>query len=394
MKLGFVTHKLSTSGGGVSSVVEALSQELSIQNVQARVFGLADAAWENEINKWQGAPAVGHSIRFPKALGCSPSLKNSLTSFYPDVVHSHGIWIHTSSVVADLGRAGTPYIVSPHGMLDPAALQISRWKKRLAHILFESRHLKNAHCTHALNKAELAAIRSYGIEGPVALIPNGVNLPKNTQFTAVAPWAGTLPADAKTLLYLGRLHPKKNVESLLRALSILKSHDSLSGWQLAIAGWGEKGHDTFLQTLSEELNLTDRVAFLGPMFGENKSAAFSNADAFILPSFSEGLPMSVLEAWSHSLPVIMTHECNLPEGFAANAAYEIGCEPKRMAQELSRVFGSRSEDLLSVGRNGHELVKSTFTWEAVANSFIRLYRWVLGEGPKPEFVFEMNEAGP
>ena len=71
------------------------------------------------------------------------------------------------------------------------------------------------------------------------------------------------------------------------------------------------------------------VVFLGPQFGAEKSECYRACDAFILPSLSEGLPMTVLEAWSYAKPVLMTAECNLPEGFAAGAAVRIGPVPGR-----------------------------------------------------------------
>ena len=135
------------------------------------------------------------------------------------------------------------------------------------------------------------------------------------------------------------------------------------------------------------------VIFTGPAFGEEKDRLLRQASAFILPSFSEGLPMSVLEAWSYGLPVLMTDHCNLPAGFAANAALRIGTDAESIAEGLRELFalpttdhGQRTTSLISIGRNGRALVERQFTWPQVAAQMKEVYEWLLGGGPKPGCV--------
>jgi poly(glycerol-phosphate) alpha-glucosyltransferase len=157
------------------------------------------------------------------------------------------------------------------------------------------------------------------------------------------------------------------------------------------------------------------LLFTGPAFGEQKDQLLRAASAFILPSFSEGLPMSVLEAWAYGLPVLMTDHCNLPEGFANNAAIRIGTDVESIAAGLRTLFAAPTSappasglppsqslqcpdrpltsdlrpltpDLQSLGRNGRALVERQFTWPQVARQTQEVYDWVLGQGPKPDFV--------
>jgi glycosyltransferase involved in cell wall biosynthesis len=128
------------------------------------------------------------------------------------------------------------------------------------------------------------------------------------------------------------------------------------------------------------------VIFTGPAFGDTKDALLRRADAFILPSFSEGLPMSVLEAWSYRLPVLMTVHCNIPEGFAADAAIRIGTDPESIAEGMRLLFQSPTSDLRSLGSNGRSLVERQFTWPQVAAQMKEVYEWVLGGGPRPSHV--------
>jgi poly(glycerol-phosphate) alpha-glucosyltransferase len=130
------------------------------------------------------------------------------------------------------------------------------------------------------------------------------------------------------------------------------------------------------------------VLFLGPVFGETKDRLLRMADAFILPSFSEGLPMSVLEAWAYRLPVLMTDQCNLPEGFSANAALRIGTDVASISDGMATLVRSPIADLRCLGQNGRRLVELRFTWPQVVRQVKEVYAWVLGGGKRPMCVEE------
>src|SRR4029079_12258429 len=125
-----------------------------------------------------------------------------------DIGHLHALWMHISLVMRSWSRRrGRPYVTTLHRMLDSWALNNSKWKKRLCGAAYERACLAAAACLHVFTESELASARAYGLTNPACIIPNGVDLP---QLDAAA--NGHLPAsnrDQKTLLYLGRLHPKK-----------------------------------------------------------------------------------------------------------------------------------------------------------------------------------------
>ena len=169
---------------------------------------------------------------------------------------------------------------------------------------------------------------------------------------------------------------------------------------LVIAGWNQLDHEEELKRLAVELGIEcmdvrgarsvirDQlsVVFLGPQFNEDKVALYRTSNAFILPSFSEGLPMAVLEAWSYSKPVLMTPECNLPEGFAANAAIRIEPNVERITHGLFTLFQSSAADLQSTGSRGRALVAEKFSWPKIAHDMRAVYEWVLGGGAKPASI--------
>ena len=153
-------------------------------------------------------------------------------------------------------------------------------------------------------------------------------------------------------------------------------------WILAIAGWSESAYEQKLQYLAA----MPSVVFLGPQFGTEKNACYRACDAFILPSLSEGLPMTVLEAWAYGKPVLMTPECNLPEGFGAGAALQIGTGPEEIAEGLKQVIEMSDDDRRAMGNRGRNLVETKFSWSRIGEQMCSVYEWALGGGPLPEVI--------
>jgi poly(glycerol-phosphate) alpha-glucosyltransferase len=269
-------------------------------------------------------------------------------------------------------------------MLEKWALNNSKWKKRIAAILYEDRHLRQAACLRALCDAEAQSIRDYGLGNPVCVIPNGIDLP-DSPVARSAPWSGETVRE-KVLLYLGRLHPKKNLRALIDAWATIRRDAKSRDWSLVIAGWDEGGYKAMLRRQAQDLGIESNVHFSGPLVGEEKAAAYQNADAFVLPSLSEGLPMVVLEAWAFAKPVLMTPECNLPEGFATNAARQIGTTSETIAPGLRSILEMSDAERIGMGGRGRELVAQRFAWPAIAEEMRRVCQWVMNGGPAPASV--------
>ena len=384
MKLAFVLSSLSRANGGVSESVRRLAQSLGgLGGVTPLAFGLEDAHTAADAPLWRPVPAHAFPVRGPRAIGYAPGLSRALDADDPDVVHAAGLWMYPSIVSRRRHRrTGRPYLISPHGMLDPWALRNAAWKKRLALLAYERAHLERAACLHALCEAEALAIREAGFKNPICVLPNGVDLPRAETSHRPAPWADRVPAGTLVLLFLGRLHPKKGLLPLLKAWAGLGD----APWHLAIAGWDQGGHQRELEALVGAHHMERRVSFLGPLHGDAKDAAYRAASAFILPSFSEGLPMTVLEAWAYGLPVLMTPACNLPEGFAAGAAVQISTEPSELAEGLRGFFRQDVAARSAMGARARALAQRDFNWAHLAARMAEVYRWVRGDAACPPCV--------
>ena len=398
-------ESVSRSDGGIFEAECALQRELSMgQRVQVDVLGMEDRFSSEDASRWLPLKPKAVKVKGPGAFGYSPDLLPALNP-KADLLYAATLWKYPSWAALQWAeRTGKPMMVAPHGSLDAWALRNAAWKKRIAAALFKNRQLNKAACLRALCQSEADAFRAYGLTNPIAIIPNGVEIPEGD---LKKPEAGNLKPETggrKTLLFLGRIHPKKGLPNLIRALK--KALDARRStldspkWQLVIAGWDQGGHEAELIQLCEELKLKvegrrssvegqqseAEVVFWGAAFGKEKEELLRSADAFVLPSFSEGLPMSVLEAWSYGLPVVMTPECNLPEGFAADAAIRIETSAESIAEGLSTLFSMNDADLMTMGAKGRGLVEERFTWKSVAAQMREVYDWMLGGGVAPSSV--------
>jgi glycosyltransferase involved in cell wall biosynthesis len=377
-KIGFSLAHASPIAGGISEVVKGLGQAIAAKGAKIRVFAGEDKHLAAGTERWEQLDATVSKIRGPRKFGYQVGLREAVKAWAPASMHIHGLWMYPSWATRHWRQQGIPYVVAPHGMLEAWALSQSAGKKRVALAAFERASLEHAACVHALSESELHSIRAFGLTNPVAVIPNGVNTPERRSTGATG---------RKVMLFLGRIHPKKGLKELTQAWKVAKSSvASGRDWRLVIAGWDDGGHLTDLRRLREELGLEDEVEFIGPVFGEEKARTLLGADAFILPSKSEGLPMSVLEAWSYALPVLMTKECNLVTAFHQNAAIQISSDANGLAGQLRRFFELSDGERATVAENGLHLVEQVYRWPAIAERVIALHHWVAGEGRKPDFV--------
>jgi glycosyltransferase involved in cell wall biosynthesis len=388
MKVGVVLAHVSWRAAGVWSSVGRLAKALSQSGVRVEVFGLADSESRTDRRRWDGPPLKVHRVLGSRSFGYAPRLGTALHAGRLSLLHANGLWMYPSLASSRWGRrGGRPYIVSPHGMLDPWALKNASWKKRLAGRWFEDAHLARAACLHALTEAEARAVRGYGLRNPVCVIPNGIDLAYSEQRYARPGWVTERDRGRRILLFLGRLHPKKGLANLLRAWAAAhRNQDRRDEWVLAIAGWDQAGHEAELSELARNLGIDDKVRFVGPQFDGTKAASYAAADAFVLPSVSEGLPLTVLEAWSHGLPVLMTDSCNLPEGFAAGAALPIEPQPGGIEEGIGRLWAMPDAARRNMGRRGRALVAERFAWPRIAEEMGAVYEWVLGAGAPPASV--------
>lgn len=288
---------------------------------------------------------------------------------WADVAHLHGVWESLVYRSARLAKSfHKPYVLAPHGMLDPWSLNQKKWKKRIA-LAVAYRGVLNDGTLHLLNDDESRLIRPLKLRSRVAVIPNGVNLrdippADDGAFRAAVPRLGS----RNYVLFLGRLHFKKGLDILSAAWA--KVADKYPETDLVVCGPDDGARAAFELDI-RRLNLSDRVHLLGPVYGPMKWSALAGAAAFVLPSRQEGFSMAVLEALACGVPAVVTTECHFPEVAAAGAVTTL--DPGSVAEGLDGIL-SDPETAKKLGENGRSLVAGRFTWPAVAARCDELYR--------------------
>ena len=399
MKVAFATDSLSRNAGGLLEACRRPAQELLRLGQSTAAFGFTDDHTDADLPLW--SPVEVKQLPRIKAQllrGTAPLVK-ALNLFQPGVLHSHGLWTVISRAAWAWSRQRSPSrpeVIHPHGMLDPWALKNSGWKKQIALLAFERRHLRSAACIRALCESEKASIRKLGLNNPVCVIPNGIDIPEGGFAPAKPPTWGR----KHKLLYLGRIHPKKGLPELIKAWARLQGQSGMEDWQLQIAGWDQGGHEHVLQSQASKAGLSWHeippnsestesdapLVFTGSRFGQAKDAIYAGCDAFILPSVSEGLPMVVLEAWANAKPVVITPMCNLPEGPAAGAALEIEPKAESIAQGILELVRMSPERRAGIGQRGLDLVRQRFAWTTIASQLAEVNDWLLHGGERPAHV--------
>lgn len=398
MKALHLTGSLSRDGGGVHSALQGLTSAQQDVGIRLSLHGLVDAHWEADRDGWGAVPVQAHAIRGPAVFGYAPSMQPAVLAESPDLIHCHGLWRYPSVVSHQVShRLGCPRVISPHGMLNAEPLAVAPWRKRLAILGYEGRHLRGATMLHALNPDEARSIRHFGYRGPICVLPNGIAMPQASgprtapgpsvaDEDGTAPWDGLLPAGTRVLLYLGRKDPIKNLLALIDGWNLAVGRNAaLADWALVIAGWGDPTYETRLQArLAETPGI--RAVMLGPLYGGEKRRALIHASAFALVSRSEAMPMAALEAAAWRLPLLLTPECRLPQAVTQGAAVKVSGDVNGIARGLEELGGLDARELAAMGERGRALVAADFAWAPIAARYELAYRWLLGGGEVPSFV--------
>src|SRR5215471_983802 len=270
MKVGFLVSSVSREAGGLFQSVRGLAKVIGTTNADVRVFGIRDDQSAVDLQEWR--PLCVETFRpRVRAWGYSNQLVPAMIDADLDILSVHGLWKYCSVASHRWHQqTGRPYVVHPHGMLEPWALGNAAWKKRIAEALYETRHLRDAACLRALSQAEAQSIRTYGLHNPICVVPNGIDLPELSENNP-----GIQSDNRRTLLYLGRLHPKKNLANLIRAWN--SQHLNSDSWVLVIVGWDQGGYERELKQIAMGASVT----FPGPQFGADKSKCYRTCDAVI-----------------------------------------------------------------------------------------------------------------
>jgi glycosyltransferase involved in cell wall biosynthesis len=321
----------------------------------------------------------------PRRLGQSPKLYSYLleeaSSKRIDILHNHGMWQMNSLYPGWVSKkTSTKLIVSPRGTFSKWAMKNGSFAKKFFWILLQRPSLNNTICFHATSESEYEDIRRLGFRQPVAIIPNGIDMPSLSEKKSIK---------SRTLLFLGRIHPVKGLDLLLNSWKEVQ--DFFPEWQLIIVGsdddyYGKSGYLKKMTDLSIRLGL-ERVYFIGELKGEEKFKAYIDAELFILPSHSENFGVTVAEALSYGTPVIASHGTPWKEIQSRNAGWWVSNDIESLSLCLKSALSSSSSELTSMGDQGREWMENEFSWKQISQKMLETYEWLSDKNqPIPEWV--------
>lgn len=317
----------------------------------------------------------------PRRLGCSPAmarwLRAQVEGGTAEVLHSHGLWMMPNVYPGRIRALGeVRLVVSPRGTLSAWAMNHHRWRKRAMWHLGQRATLARADAFHAAAEPEYGDIRRLGFRQPVAVIPNGIDVPP----LQPKPLAGR-----RRLLYIGRVHVKKGVDLLLRAWRAVQ--DRFPDWEVVVAGPDDGGYLAQYRQLAAELGV-QRVSFPGPVYGAEKLALYRSAQLYVLPTRSDNYAMTVAESLAAGTPAIVTKGAPWSGLAEHDAGWWIDVGVDSLVACLELALALPVERLAQMGRNGRAWMEREFSWRAIGERMAQIYRWLLGQGERPACVRE------
>jgi len=361
--------------GGPPRSIHGLCHALHARGLDLTVFTTdANGAGALPPSVTAGSRYEGVAVRYfprsrPRILFGSRTLESALGAELPSasVVHIHGLWNRVVwSAARAANRAGVPYVLSPRGMLEPAALAHHAWRKRIALALFDRRVLDGAALVHATSPREAGTVAAWVPHTRVVTIPNGID-PAGPPVLSRAELG--LPEGVPIVSFIARLHAIKRPDLVVDALVRMRAAHPQA--HLVIAGPDEHGLWPGLVARAGEAR--GSVSWIGPVDRQQRDSLLGHAAALVMCSDSESFGMSVLEAMAAGTPVVVTDTC----GWDEVARYGSGLVVEQDAAAIARALATLLDDppaARAMGERGRARAVEFYGWDAIAASFEAEYR--------------------
>ena len=370
------------SYGGPPRSILGLCRGLQRAGVEVEVF-TTTANGEGDLpasppggDRYEGVPVHYFSRAFPRRLfrarGLDAALRAGLGGY--DVLHVHGLFNLPAWMAARRARrSGTPYVLSPRGMLDDGSLAHHATWKGCAYRMVERRNLTGAAVLHAGSDLEARTLERRALGVPVLVLPNGVERPPR-DLPARGAFRGRLGLgpDAALLVFLGRIHPTKRLDLVAAALD--RVHGLRADAQLVIAGPDEGGHRGVVEARFARAGC--RVHWTGELGEAEKWLLLNDADALVMCSDSESFGMSVVEALAAGVPVVATRTCPWEELESAGAGFWVPQSAEAVATALLSILEDPAA-ARAMGECGRALARAKYSWDSIGRVMADRYRRVV-----------------
>ena len=298
-----------------------------------------------------------------------------------DLLDNHYLFSFPQTAASMIARwQGVPYTVRAMGQLTAWSLQQSRLKKQLYSVLIERRSLNGAAAIHCTSAQEAADVARFGVSAPTLTLPLGVRPPQPIpQAPQQLRQRYGIAAEVPVILFLSRLHYKKQPDVLIEALGALR--DCGHPAHLLLVGSGEPDYVATLQQQVAALGVADEVTFAGFVSGWDKDLVLQGADLFALPSQSENFGIAIAEAMAAALPVAVTSGVQIATEIAAAEAGEVVAGTASAFTEALAGLITHPQRRRQLGQNGRPLAERRYSWDAIAGQLAQAYADIVNRTP-------------
>jgi glycosyltransferase involved in cell wall biosynthesis len=307
----------------------------------------------------------GFRVRYcPRRLrhSVSPTLMRLLPTYmrWADVVHLTGVYNFPTLPTILWGRSlNKAMIWSPRGALQRWGGSSRIGLKGVWDFLWYHTADRAGLTMHVTSEQESRETLARFRKLRIAMIPNGVDVPANLD---------RIDRNRELrLLFIGRLDPKKGIEALLKACSLV---DSAPPWRLAIAGWGAPEYVSQLKEQIQALGVKGRVEIMGEVLSEAKKRLFECSDVTLVPSYTENFAIVVAEALAHGVPVIASKGTPWSRLEDMKCGLWVDNDPETLAAAIRSISTMPLQDM---GSRGREWMHNEFSWRSVTKQMLDVY---------------------
>jgi glycosyltransferase involved in cell wall biosynthesis len=356
-------------GGPTESIYE-LSRGLARLGAEARVLTTDADGLNNVLDVEKDKDVLvggGFRVRYCRRHfrhSVSPTLVRLLRSYtsWADVVHLHYVYsFPTLPTLVQCRLLGKPVVWSPQGGLQRWQGSSRRGLKAAWDFLCYYGSDLSKLTVHLTSEQEQLETSARFPQLKTCVIPNGVDVPSDLH-------PSERTGDLR-MLFLGRLHPIKGIECLLRACGNLAASVD-PRWRLSIAGGGDPAYVAQIRQQISSLGLQERVSMIGPVTGEGKQKLFEDSDLVIVPSHSESFGLVVAEALAHGVPVIASKGTPWSGLERKECGLWVDNDPEALANAIRKISAMPLRDM---GLRGRDWMQKEFNWDSIAKRMLDLY---------------------
>ena len=388
-----LVHNIDDSYGGPAKSIPYLMSSLEKLGNNQEVISLKYSNNEtNEVISKLNLKSTSFQAHFLKAAAYSPNIEDYLVKRIREtnnqIIHYHNIWNYIPLIANKVAvNTNVPIVASPRGNLFPWNLKKGYLKKKLYMEVFQRRYFNTSDCIHVTSKEELKAVKNLGLNAPIGLISNGVDIDEFKNMQSKEKHRDNLGIDVnkKYILYMGRIEQKKGLLLLLHTYKdFVKKNDE---WKILIAGPAyDKKYFQDCKDFAINAGLDKHIEWLGMVSGSRRIDAYGAADLFVLPTHSENFGIVIAEALASGLPVITTNGTPWAEIQNEFAGYIIPLEKRFLLSSIdnfSKLSILEKNEMAANAKN----IAQRYSWDKPGHEMAQLYEWILGKRNQPKFIF-------